>query len=116
MAANFRLAEQAWAEAGRTTAPRRVSGCFYVLDGDDERASATLDAFARRYLTVFGAEIAEAMAATCRVASVSALDEVIDGAAEAGCDEFVLVPGTVDLDCLHRTSEFLTSRRLPRPG
>ncbi len=110
MATNFRLAEQAWADAGRTTAPRRVSGCFYVLDGDDERATATLDAFARRYLAIFGAEIAEAMAATCRVASVSALDQVLDGAAEAGCDEFVLVPGTVALDCLSRTTEVLATR------
>ena len=61
-------------------------------------------------------EIAEAMAASCRVASVSALDEVLTGAAAAGCDEFVLVPGTVDLDCLHRTSDLLTSRRPPRSG
>jgi len=110
MAANFRLAEQAWTDAGRATPPRRISGCFYVLDDDDERAAATLDAFARRYLAIFGTQIAEAMAATCRVASVTALHEVLDGAAEAGCDEFVLVPGTVDLDCLHRTSEVLTAR------
>ncbi|HEY5888411.1 MAG TPA: LLM class flavin-dependent oxidoreductase, partial [Acidimicrobiales bacterium] len=53
MAALFLLAEQAWADAGRTTAPRRVNGCFYVLDGDDDRAAATLEAFARRYLTIF---------------------------------------------------------------
>jgi alkanesulfonate monooxygenase SsuD/methylene tetrahydromethanopterin reductase-like flavin-dependent oxidoreductase (luciferase family) len=110
MAANFRLAEQAWADAGRTTSPRRVSGCFYVLDGDDERAAATLEAFARRYLTIFGAEIAATMAATCRVASVDRLSAVLDGAADAGCDEFVLVPGTVDLDCLTRTTELLSAR------
>jgi len=110
MAANFRLAEQAWTDAGRTTPPRRVSGCFYVLDEDDGRAEATLGAFARRYLAIFGTEIAKAMAATCRVASVGALTEVLDGAAEAGCDEFVLVPGTVDIDCLHRTTEVLAHR------
>ena len=110
IAANFRSAEQAWADAGRPTAPRRVSGCFYVLDEDDDRAAATLDAFARRYLAIFGTEIAEAMAATCRVASVGALNDVLDGAADAGCDEFVLVPGTVDLDCLTRTTEALAHR------
>lgn len=107
MAASFRLAEQAWAEAGRTDAPYKVNGCFYVLDGDDARAAATLEAFARRYLRIFGEEISRQMAATCRVASADALREVIDGAAEAGCDELVLVPGTVDLDCLHRTAELL---------
>jgi alkanesulfonate monooxygenase SsuD/methylene tetrahydromethanopterin reductase-like flavin-dependent oxidoreductase (luciferase family) len=110
MAANFRLAEQAWTEAGRTTPPRRVTGCFYVLDGDDARAEATLQAFARRYLAIFGAEVAEAMAVTCRVASVGALEDVLDGAAQAGCDEFVLVPGTIDADCLHRTTDVLTTR------
>ena len=109
MAASFRRAEQAWADAERTTAPRRVSGCFYVLDGDDDRGAATLEAFARRYLTIFGAEIAAKMAATCRVASVDTLSAVLDGAAAAGCDEFVLVPGTVDLDCLTRTTEFLSA-------
>ena len=50
------------------------------------------------------------MAATCRVASVDTLSAVLDGAADAGCDEFVLVPGTVDLDCLTRTTEFLSAR------
>ena len=107
MAAAFRATEQAWADAGRREAPRKVNGCFYVLDGDDDRAAATLEAFAARYLRIFGADIADAMAASCRVASPAALREVIDGAAEAGCDELVLVPGTVDLDCLHRTAELL---------
>lgn len=110
MAASFRLAESAWAEAGRDRTPRRVSGCFYVLDGDDERAEATLRTFARRYLAIFGAEIAEAMAAECRVASVARLGEVLDGAEAAGCDEFVLVPGTVDLDCLDRTAALVADR------
>ncbi len=108
MAASFRGAEEAWADAGRATPPRKVNGCFYVLDEDDDRALDTLQAFVRRYLGVFGAEIAEAMAATCRIASVEALQAVIDGAEEAGCDELVLVPGTVDLDCLHRTTALLT--------
>jgi hypothetical protein len=110
MANGFRLAEQAWADAGRSAAPRRVSGCFYVLDDDDERAAATLEAFARRYLTIFGTEIAATMAATCRVASLGALEAVLQGAADAGCDEFVLVPGTVTLDCLTRTTALLSSR------
>ena len=107
MAATFRLAERAWTEAGRTTAPSRVSGCFYVLDGDDDRAAETLHRFVQRYLTIFGAEVAEPMAASCRIASPATLQAVLDGAADAGCDEFVLVPGTVDLDCLDRTVDLL---------
>jgi len=107
MAAAFRAAEGAWADAGREAPPRRVNGCFYVLDGDDDRAQTTLHAFVERYLRVFGTDVAARMAATCRVATVDTLRAVIDGAAEAGCDELVLVPGTVDLDCLHRTADLL---------
>ncbi|HYF47695.1 MAG TPA: LLM class flavin-dependent oxidoreductase, partial [Acidimicrobiales bacterium] len=82
MATSFRAAEQAWADAGRDQPPRKVNGCFYVLDGDDERAQATLHAFVERYLHIFGAEVAVRMAANCRVASADALRAVIDGAAE----------------------------------
>ena len=108
LATHVQLAEAAWTDAGRSTPPRRVSGCFYVLDGDDDRAQATLQAFVRRYLGIFGADVAERMASGCRVASPSRLRTVLDQAAEAGCDEFVLVPGTVDLDCLHRTVDLLS--------
>ncbi len=107
IASSFRLAEQTWTDAGRTTPPRRVSGCFYVLDEDDDRALATLQAFVRRYLAIFGPEVAREMAARCAVASASRLQGVIDGAAEAGCDELVLVPGTVDLACLELTTSVL---------
>jgi alkanesulfonate monooxygenase SsuD/methylene tetrahydromethanopterin reductase-like flavin-dependent oxidoreductase (luciferase family) len=107
MAASFRLAEQAWADAGRDAPPRKVNGCFYVLDGDDDRAQATLQAFVERYLRIFGEEVAAQMAATCRIASADSLRAVIDAAEAEGCDELVLVPGTVDLDCLHRTADLL---------
>ncbi len=107
VAAHARAAEHAWEEAGRTTPPRKVSGCFYVLDGDDAEAQATLTAFVERYLRIFGPDTAEQMAATCRIASPDALRAVLDGAADAGCDEFVLVPGTVDLDCLNRTIDLI---------
>lgn len=107
MAAAFRLAEQAWSDAGRTTPPRRVSGCFFVLDDDEGRALETLQAFVRRYLAIFGADLATTMAEGCRVASAARLREVIGGAEAAGCDELVLVPGTVALECLDRVTELL---------
>jgi hypothetical protein len=109
MAAGFHLAEQAGVDAGRKTPPRKVNGCFYVLDGDDDRAHATLQAFVERYLRIFGEDVARELAAGCRIASASSLREVIAGAEQEGCDELVLVPGTVDLDCLHRTADLLAS-------
>jgi alkanesulfonate monooxygenase SsuD/methylene tetrahydromethanopterin reductase-like flavin-dependent oxidoreductase (luciferase family) len=110
MGSTFRLAERAWTEAGRTESPRLVTGCFYLLGDDDEVARDQLRAFASRYLAVFGADFAESLAAQTEVWSVAALHEVLDGAEAAGCDEIVLVPGTVSLDCLHRTVDALAAR------
>ncbi len=110
MAGTFALADHAWADAGRDEAPRKVSGCFYVLDEDDRRAATVLRDFAARYLAVFGAELAEAMAAECRISSPAALRALLDEAEAAGCDELVLVPGTVDLDCLARTAAVVGER------
>jgi alkanesulfonate monooxygenase SsuD/methylene tetrahydromethanopterin reductase-like flavin-dependent oxidoreductase (luciferase family) len=110
MADTFRLAERAWTEAGRTDGPRRVTGCFYVLAEDAGAARDHLRAFAARYLAVFGADLAESLAARTRVSSAAALLELLDGAEAAGCDEIVLVPGTVELDCLHRTADVVAGR------
>ena len=76
----------------------------------DGVARDDLCTFTARYLGVFGAAFAAAMAAETRISSVPALHEVLDGAESAGCDELVLVPGTVDLDCLDRTAAALVDR------
>lgn len=110
MAGTFLLAERAWQEAGRTTPPRKVNGCFFLLGGDDETAKAELRSFTARYLGVFGREFAATMAAETRVWTVDALHRLLDGAEAAGCDELILVPGTVDLDCLARTVDALAAR------
>jgi alkanesulfonate monooxygenase SsuD/methylene tetrahydromethanopterin reductase-like flavin-dependent oxidoreductase (luciferase family) len=96
-----RLANAAWGEAGRTTAPRLVSGTFYLLGGSDPEAE--LRAFAYEYLRVFGAEVARTLAAAVEVSSADRLRRVVEDADEAGCDELILVPGTVDPACLEAT-------------
>ena len=110
MAGTFALAEQAWTDAGRSEPPRKVSGCFYVLEEHDDAAQDRLRAFTARYLAVFGQDFADAMAATTRIHSPSALIGLLDGAEAAGADELILVPGTTDLDCLARTAEFVGAR------
>ena len=110
MAGTFRLAEQAWTDAGREVAPRKVNGCFYLLGPDDETARDQLRRFAARFLGVFGREFAEAMAAETRIWSEAALHRLLDEAEAAGCDELILVPGTVDLDCLDRTAAAVAGR------
>ena len=110
MAGTFALADRAWTDAGRDTAPRKVNGCFYLLGEDDEAARDELRRFAARYLAVFGPEFADAMAAETRVWNEAALHQLLDGAEAAGCDELILVPGTVDTDCLDRTAALVASR------
>jgi hypothetical protein len=64
----------------------------------------------RRYLQIFGDDFATAMADDCWVSTPEALRQLLYDAEEAGCDELVLVPATVDLACLDATTEIVASR------
>lgn len=101
------LADQAWSTAGRTERPHKVSGCFVALGVDDP--AQTLFEFSARYLEFLGTELAETVAATAQTNSVEALHRVLDGATEAGCDEFILVPATADLRCLEALTQAVYS-------
>lgn len=99
------LADQCWTEAGRTEVPRKVNGCFVALGVDD--SASVLRAFTARYLGFLGTALADAVAATTRAATADVVREVLDGAREAGCDEFILVPATTDLRCLEALTTLL---------
>jgi hypothetical protein len=99
-----RTAVDAWEAAGRSDEPRLVNGTFYVL-GDD--AVAVLRQFVFEYLAVFGERFARAMADAVDICTPDRLRAAIAGAAAAGCDEFILVPGTTDLGCLEATIDVL---------
>ncbi len=101
------LAAACWAEEGRP-APRLVSGCFVALGVP--AAAEVLRSFTARYLGFLGAELAEAVAATARTSSPEALAAVLDGAAAAGCDEFILVPATTDVRFLDVAAEVVIAR------
>lgn len=101
-------ARRAWGDAGRDTAPRVVSGCFYALGVPD--AAGTLHGFTTEYLRIFGEGIASAMADATRASDVDAVRRALDAAESAGVDEFILVPGTVDPACLEATVELVASR------
>jgi alkanesulfonate monooxygenase SsuD/methylene tetrahydromethanopterin reductase-like flavin-dependent oxidoreductase (luciferase family) len=107
IAALNRRADEAWTDAGRGT-PRKVSGTFFVLGV--EEPLATLRAFAARYLGFTGDDLAEALAATTTAATPDTVREVLDGAEAAGCDEFILVPGSTDLSCLEAAAELVANR------
>ena len=107
MATTNRLADRVFSEAGRPP-PRKLSGCFYVVGVEDPLA--TLRSFAARYLAIFGTDFASAMAEECWVASPDDLRRVLDDAEDAGVDELVPVPGTIDLRCLDVTTAVVAGR------
>jgi alkanesulfonate monooxygenase SsuD/methylene tetrahydromethanopterin reductase-like flavin-dependent oxidoreductase (luciferase family) len=101
-------ARRAWDDAGRTEAPKVVTGCFYALGVDDPQA--TLRGFTYDYLRIFGEEFARAMADDAPVWNGDRLLQALDEAEAAGVDEFILVPGTVDPACLDATVALVSGR------
>jgi alkanesulfonate monooxygenase SsuD/methylene tetrahydromethanopterin reductase-like flavin-dependent oxidoreductase (luciferase family) len=95
------VARRAWAEAGRSGPPRLVNGTFYVIGTSDPLNE--LRSFAFEYLRVFGESAARGLSAALDVARPERLRAVLEAARAAGCDEFILVPGTVDPSCLEAT-------------
>ena len=103
MADAVEAARRAWSLAGRDETPRLVTGCFYVLGVEDPQA--TLQQFTYDYLEIFGAGVARTLADDAPVWNARRLCQALDDAAAAGADEFILVPGTVDPECLAATTE-----------
>lgn len=108
MGAAVRATDAAWHDAGRTTAPRHVTGCFAALGTDDDRG--VLEAFTYDYLAIFGDRFARSMADVAPVWGADGLRRVLDGAQAAGVDELVVVPGTVDPACLGAIAEVVRER------
>jgi alkanesulfonate monooxygenase SsuD/methylene tetrahydromethanopterin reductase-like flavin-dependent oxidoreductase (luciferase family) len=103
-AGGFRRIEQAWHDAGRTEAPRHVTSFWYAV-GDD--AAAHLHAYARRYLGIFGDELATAMADSCSASSPTAVRDAVRRLEDAGCDELLLVPTSADPGHLEEIASIL---------
>lgn len=110
-AAPFRLAEQAWADAGRTDRPRCVTGSFVALGPN---AEPTLRSFARRYLDVFGTDVAAWLADRMPLHTDDALRTFLVDLDTVGCDEVILVPADSDPDQVRRIADVVTS--LPDPA
>ena len=91
--------DAAWDNAGRESAPYRMTSWWFAL-GDD--AAERLRGYARNYLGVFGPELADALADACTCAGPDALRRSISAARDAGYDEIQLVPTTTDLAELDR--------------
>jgi alkanesulfonate monooxygenase SsuD/methylene tetrahydromethanopterin reductase-like flavin-dependent oxidoreductase (luciferase family) len=94
----------AWDAAGRTDAPTLMTSWWFSLAPD---ADARLREYARHYLGVFGADVADAMAALCTAAGPAAVRAGVEAAREAGFDEIQLVPTSTDLAELDALTDLL---------
>jgi alkanesulfonate monooxygenase SsuD/methylene tetrahydromethanopterin reductase-like flavin-dependent oxidoreductase (luciferase family) len=97
----------AWTDAGHTSAPRMVTTFWYGLGAG---AGDRVHNYARRYLGVFGSEMADALAADVTATSADAVLAALENLEAAGYDEVLLVPTTRDLAELDATAELVAGR------
>jgi alkanesulfonate monooxygenase SsuD/methylene tetrahydromethanopterin reductase-like flavin-dependent oxidoreductase (luciferase family) len=97
-----RSAEAAWREAGRSARPLCATSFWFALGPD---ARERLDAYAQRYLAVFGEPAARALAARCCAAGDASVRDALRALRDAGIDECFLVPTTADARELDRLLE-----------
>lgn len=100
-------ARDAWQEAGREEAPRRLVG-FWLSLADD--AGARLQQYVYEYLKVFGEAAARAVAKTMTRSRPDAVREALDAMEALGAEECLLVPATPDLSEVERAAEILVRR------
>ena len=87
---------RAWESAATERPSRLVSGSFYLLGGPD--ADAELKRFAHRLPGRLRRRAADALLGIVELSSPARLLDALAAAEAVGCDEFILVPGTVDPD------------------
>jgi len=66
-----------------------------------------MDGYATRYLGIFGERAARSLARLCTTTSATALRDAGRRMADAGADDFLLVPTTSDPDEVHRLADVL---------
>jgi len=102
MTSTFDIARRAWAEVGRP-APRLVTGGWFALGPD---AETQMTSYLRRYLNFMGAG-ADGVIAAVRTTSAPALRDALARAADAGADEVLLVPTSLDVDEVARVADLI---------
>lgn len=103
-AAFFGMAEKAWADAGRTTAPAKVGGFWYSLaDGGDTK----LKDYVYDYLKVLGDEGAKSVANKMKHHDAGSIRDTLAEMRETGCEELFLCSATDELSEIERLVNLL---------
>jgi alkanesulfonate monooxygenase SsuD/methylene tetrahydromethanopterin reductase-like flavin-dependent oxidoreductase (luciferase family) len=100
-------ADQAWSEAGREVAPRRVGGFWYSLAPN---AEAELKSYVFDYMQVFGDGPANAIAKTMTRHTPDSIQAALDDLEALECDEVYLVSATADLREIDGIEELIAKR------
>ncbi|MFT4518591.1 MAG: alkanesulfonate monooxygenase SsuD [Halioglobus sp.] len=103
----FAMADAAWERAERKQKPYRMGGFWYTLAQDGQQK---LYDYVYEYLAIAGPEIATMMAESVHRSSADAVNEAIDNAEAAGCEELFMVPATADIAEIDKLSDILAKR------
>jgi alkanesulfonate monooxygenase SsuD/methylene tetrahydromethanopterin reductase-like flavin-dependent oxidoreductase (luciferase family) len=95
---------EAWKQAGRNEPPHFSSSVWFALGPDSKER---LRAYIYRYMKIFDDGLARQMGDAAQVHSPDAMRDAVDGARQAGCEEFFLVPTTTDPAELDRARDAL---------
>lgn len=106
IAMRFDAAREAWKEAGRTTAPRLVTGFWYALGQQPEKQMET---YLERYLAFMGEGAGSALAPSVSATSPERLREALLLCQDLGADEVMLVPTSTDPDEVDRAAAIIRS-------
>jgi hypothetical protein len=99
----FEGARTAWKAAGRATSPTLVTGCWFALGAGGR---AQMDAYLGRYLSFLGPG-ARDMIGLVPTVDAQALKDAVARARDAGADEIVLAPTTLDPSEIKRVEDLL---------
>lgn len=99
----FEGARNAWKAAGRTVPPTLVTGCWFAL-GSGGRAQ--MDAYLGRYLSFLGPS-ASGLIPLVPTVDAQGLRDAVARARDAGADEIVLAPTTLDPTEIKRVEDLL---------
>ncbi len=101
------MADAAWEQAGRETAPYKMGGFWYCLDDDGQQK---LYDYCYNYLLIAGEDVATWMANSVHRSNPDAVKEALDNLEAAGCDEAMLSPVTAELHEIDRLVDVIESR------
>jgi alkanesulfonate monooxygenase SsuD/methylene tetrahydromethanopterin reductase-like flavin-dependent oxidoreductase (luciferase family) len=104
VAEKFELARAAWTAAKRDNPPRLVTGFWFALGSD---GSAQMETYLDRYLRFMGETAGRDLLPHCRAVTPAGLREALEICADAGAEEVVLSPTSIDPGEIDRLADLI---------